>query len=63
MLLKVLKPKIVVHADFRKEIKVNPTLNEMFENSVMESEEIFRAKKMAGRFSVIRTFHSASPLD
>ena len=45
MLLKAFMPKIIVHVDFRIEIKVNPAFYEMFENTGMESEKIVRANK------------------
>ena len=63
LLLRAFMPKIIVHVDFRIEIKVNPEFYEMFENTVIGSEKRFGSKKMAGRFSVIRTFHSASVPD
>ncbi len=50
MLLKAFMPKIIVHVDFRIEIKVNPAFYEMFENTGMESKKIVRAnKKWLGR--------------
>ena len=43
-------PKIIVHADFRIEIKVNPVFYEGFGNTGMESEKIVRLpKKVAGK--------------
>ncbi len=38
-------PKIIVHDDFRIEIKVNLAFYERFENTGMESEKIVRADK------------------
>ena len=45
MLLKAFMPKIIVHVDFRIEIKVNPVFYEMFENTGLESEKTVRANK------------------
>ena len=42
-------PKIIVHVDFRIEIKVNPAFYEMFENTGMESEKRFVSKRVAGK--------------
>ncbi len=54
MLLKAFMPKIIVHVDFRIEIKVNSAFYEMFENTGMESEKIVRANK-SGWEGEIRT--------
>jgi hypothetical protein len=45
MFLKAFMPKIIVHDDFRIEIKVNLAFYERFENTGMESEKIVRADK------------------
>ncbi|GEM_PF-5709410 len=37
--------EVIVHADFRIEIKVNPAFYEMFEKTEMENEKTDRAKK------------------
>ena len=63
MLLKAFVPKIVVHVDFRIEIKVNSAFYEGVEITCMVVKNGSDRKKMAGRFSVIRTFNSASIVD
>jgi hypothetical protein len=45
LLLKALCPKIIVHADFRIEMKVNPVFYEGLEFIDLESEKMVRAKK------------------